>query len=232
MLRISIVETRYTRISVALVALVSLTACVACSETRQGDAVSHPEPSDASLSQQRTGPGDTHTAPAMDSDETDAEPLTPKDMTPEQKLAALPQPIVDLSPQRVIELQVAALGDNNKPFEDAGIYTAFNFASPANKRATGPIERFVAMVKNPIYRNMLDFEKAVFGALDQTDGRAMQIVALYQRTEQGLEPAVYGFTVSKQTEGPQEGMWMTDSVIRMKPEVLEEIDPQRPGDSV
>ena len=223
---------RHARIILTFVVLVSLTAFFGCSETRRDDAVSNLKPSNASSSQQRTGPDDTHAAPAMDSDETEATPLTPKDMTPVQKLAALPQPSVDLSPRQVIELQVAALGDNDKPFKDAGIYTAFNFASPANKRVTGPIERFVTMVKNPIYRDMLDFEKAVFGPLEQTEGRAMQIVVLYQRTEQGLEPAVYGFTISKQIEGPQESMWVTDSVIRMKPEVLEEIDPQRSGDAV
>ena len=55
---------------------------------------------------------------------------------------SVPQPSPELSPREVVQLQVEALGTNDEPFAQAGVKAAFDFASPANKRATGPLERF------------------------------------------------------------------------------------------
>ena len=60
----------------------------------------------------------------------------------------LPQtePDPSLSPQDVVSIQIEALRNNDTPYEDRGIEVTFNFASPTNKRATGPLERFKVMV--------------------------------------------------------------------------------------
>ena len=49
---------------------------------------------------------------------------------------------------RVITLTIQreALANNDDPFENAGIGTAYNFASPANRCSTGPFTQFVTMV--------------------------------------------------------------------------------------
>ena len=58
----------------------------------------------------------------------------------------LPQtkPDPSLSPQDVVSIQIEALRNNDTPYENRGIEVTFNFASPANKRITGPLERFTA----------------------------------------------------------------------------------------
>ena len=65
----------------------------------------------------------------------------------------LPQtePHPALSPRDVVRIQIEALRKNDTPYENRGIEVTFNFASPANKRMTGPLERFKVMVHNPIY---------------------------------------------------------------------------------
>ena len=62
----------------------------------------------------------------------------------------LPQtePDPSLSPQDVVSIQIEALQHNDTPYVDRGIEVTFNFASPTNKRVTGPLERFKAMVRN------------------------------------------------------------------------------------
>ena len=79
----------------------------------------------------------------------------------------LPQtkPDPSLSPQDVVSIQIEALRDNDTPYENRGIEVTFNFASPANKRMTGPIERFAAMVRNPIYAPMINHRTAKYGKL-------------------------------------------------------------------
>ena len=41
----------------------------------------------------------------------------------------------------------------------------WNFASPANKQVTGPIERFIPMVKTPAYEPMLHRSRVQYGTL-------------------------------------------------------------------
>ena len=65
-----------------------------------------------------------------------------------------PQP--GLSPAQVVQYQVTALQHNDDPKSDAGIERAFQFASPANKQATGPLENFTQILKSPAYAPMLN----------------------------------------------------------------------------
>ena len=126
---------------------------------------------------------------------------------------SLPQPSPRYTPAEVVRLQVEALADNDEPSEDAGIRTAFNFASPANKAATGPIERFIPLVKNPLYRPMLNHAEAVYGEVEQSGDEAQQPVVL--TTPEG-ERVGYVFSLSKQQGGSHDGCWMTDGVVRVE----------------
>ena len=78
--------------------------------------------------------------------------------------AHLPQtePDPSLSPQDVVSIQIEALQHNDTPYEDRGIEITFNFASPTNKRMTGPLEQFKAMVRNPVYGPMIDHRSAKY----------------------------------------------------------------------
>ena len=118
-----------------------------------------------------------------------------------------PSPDPDLSPRDVVRLQLDALRRNGQLGHDRGIATAFRFASPTNRAITGPLERFVEMLKNPLYRPMLDHASAEFGPV-QDDGDVARVqVVLFGRMG---EVAAYDFTLSRDEETD---CWLTDGVM-------------------
>jgi hypothetical protein len=121
----------------------------------------------------------------------------------------LPTPDPSHDPERVIGIQLDALASNDDPVPNAGIGTAYNFASPANRRHTGPFDRFVRMVEGPQYAPMIDHVEAVRGPLERDGSRAEQRVTL---TGAGGRTATYEFGVSKQSGGRFDGCWLTDRV--------------------
>jgi opacity protein-like surface antigen len=126
--------------------------------------------------------------------------------------ADLPQtkPDPSLSPQDVVSIQIEALRNNDTPYENRGIEVTFNFASPANKRITGPIERFAAMVRNPIYAPMINHRTAKYGKL-MIEGEIASIDIILI-SEDGAYVG-YRFTLSRQQGSQYEGSWMTDAVV-------------------
>ncbi len=124
----------------------------------------------------------------------------------------LPQtePDPSLSPQDVVSIQIEALGNNDTPYENRGIEVTFNFASPANKRMTGPLERFKVMVRNPTYGPMIDHRSAKYENL-VVEGESARIdVILISKENEYLG---YRFFLSRQQGNEYEGSWMTDAVI-------------------
>jgi Domain of unknown function (DUF4864) len=135
-----------------------------------------------------------------------------------QKLMFLPyflQPSPELSPTMVVKIQLAALQRNGKYDRhfgvDFGIAAAFVFASPSNKLNTGPLSRFMRMVRNPIYRPMIDHQEAYFGKLVINGNQAWQKVTLIDKEG---KMSRYIFGLSRQGEGQYWQCWMTDSVQR------------------
>lgn len=118
-----------------------------------------------------------------------------------------------LSPAEVIRIQVEALAKKDVPYENAGIEIVFRFASPANKSVTGPLERFVELVSNPVYRPMLNHRVAQYGELDVTGDKAVQPVILTARDGKKVG---YLFSLSRQKTGRYASCWMTNSVIRFE----------------
>jgi hypothetical protein len=66
----------------------------------------------------------------------------------------MPRP--ELSPEQVVQYQIEALQHNDEPKLDTGIERAFRFASPSNKQMTGPLEKFIRIVKSPVYSPMVN----------------------------------------------------------------------------
>ncbi len=122
----------------------------------------------------------------------------------------LPTPDPSRGPGAVVETQLTALADNDAPVENAGIKTAYNFASPANRRATGPLDRFIEMVEGPQYAPMIDHVSAVTGPVERDGSRATQRVTL---TGPRGRTVTYRFGVSKGADGPFDGCWLTDRVV-------------------
>lgn len=119
--------------------------------------------------------------------------------------ALVPRP--GLSPGEVIRIQLEALRRNDD--RDRGIEVAFRFASPANREQTGPLLRFIRMIKQGPYALMLGFREARYGTIEVRDGRARQRVTLT-----GAHARVsYWFYLSRQTKAPYADCWMTDAVF-------------------
>lgn len=122
------------------------------------------------------------------------------------------QPIPEISPEEVIKYQLKALSSHRA--NDLGIAAAYMFASPANKMYTGPLSRFIRMLKNPLYASMLNHVQAEFEEIVIDGNQAEQRVTLIEANQQAT---VYIFRLSKQQQGPHTGCWMTDSVLKSQP---------------
>lgn len=146
--------------------------------------------------------GDTRIAPASPATRPHADPTSQ------------PGPRTEYQPDQVVQIVMDALQNNDD--RDSGIVTTFNFASPGNKKLTGPVDRFIPMVKSRAYQPMINFQAAEYGELKLSEdkGSAEQTVTLMSA---GGEEAVYVFHLSKQPDGEFKGCWMTDGVIRVRP---------------
>jgi hypothetical protein len=126
----------------------------------------------------------------------------------EEQALTLPTPSPALSPEQVVRIQLESLQHNDAA--NKGIEAAFNFASPDNKRNTGPLTRFVKMFKTPPYNTMLNHKSAEFDPSEISGDSATQRVKLIGADGQST---VYIFLLSKQTEAPYQDCWMTDGVV-------------------
>ena len=122
---------------------------------------------------------------------------------------AYPEP--KLKPNDVVRLQLLAMQQNDD--SDFGIEVTFRFASPANKKQTGPLKRFISLVRNPSYRPLLNHINATFIELTVEEVFAIQDVII---TTSNGERIGYRFRLSIQKGPLYPGCWMTDSVTPFK----------------
>jgi len=121
------------------------------------------------------------------------------------------QPQPSMGPREVVDLQVKAMQQNDHPYENHGIEVAYRFASPDNKKNTGPIDRFTRMLNNEIYQSLLNAQQYGLDAVEIEGEIAVQKVTLIDTQDQ---PVVYYFQLSRQKEGSLKDCWLTDSVVR------------------
>ena len=122
---------------------------------------------------------------------------------------AYPEP--ELKPNDVVRLQLLAMQQNDD--SDFGIEVTFRFASPANKKQTGPLKRFIRLVRNPSYRPLLNHINATFLELTVEEDFAVQDVII---TTSNGKRIGYRFRLSIQKGPLYPECWMTDSVIPFK----------------
>ena len=63
----------------------------------------------------------------------------PESFTQQEGAPTLVIPFTDLTLPEVVRIQIEALQHNANPYTDAGIPLTFSFASPSNRRNTGPV---------------------------------------------------------------------------------------------
>ncbi|MEL6546894.1 MAG: DUF4864 domain-containing protein [Myxococcota bacterium] len=120
-----------------------------------------------------------------------------------------PNPSAQLSPQQVVEAQLKPLAHNDTPTEDAGIAAAFRFASPENKKVTGPLKKFIGIVRSEAYAPMIDHVRFEVGEPRITGDRAAVPVRLFAANGRKYG---YVFLLGRQNDGQYAGCWMTDGV--------------------
>jgi hypothetical protein len=122
-------------------------------------------------------------------------------------------PRPELSPEQVVQYQAEALQHNDEPTSDAGIERAFRFASPSNKQLTGPLEKFIRIVKSPAYSPMLNSVSSSIVGSEVKDDQAR--IAVHFVAADGRQ-ITYVFVLSKQSEGEFNNCWMTDGVAPLE----------------
>ena len=120
----------------------------------------------------------------------------------------VPRP--EMTPEQVVQFQVTALQRNDDPRTDAGIERAYRFASPSNKTAVGPLEKFARIVKSPAYYPMLNNVSSSIVGSEMEGDKAKVAVKVFVSTG---PPVTYVFVLTKQSGGEFSNCWMTDAVM-------------------
>ena len=124
-----------------------------------------------------------------------------------------PGPSVSLSPSDVVQIQVLALQHINEPTPNAGVWTTFQFASPANRRVTGPYGHFLRLIKSQTNYSFLHARAVRFYPVRQDDTKAEREVEL---TDENGQATRWLLSLSRQQSGKFENCWMTDGVTRVE----------------
>lgn len=117
-------------------------------------------------------------------------------------------PNPELKANEIVSLQLMAMQQND--VSNHGIEITYRFASPQNKVQTGPLSRFIMLVKNPAYRPLLNHLDATFINLKVEGNVAIQEVII--TTSKGTRKG-FRFLLSLQQREPFKDCWMTDAVI-------------------
>ena len=113
-----------------------------------------------------------------------------------------------------MRLQLLAMQKND--VSDYGIEITFRFASPSNKTQTGPLKRFIRLVKNTSYRHLLNHNSVNFLDLTIKENIAIQDMIITTSTGRRIG---YRFRLSLQKSIEYLDCWMTDAVMPF--EILE-----------
>ncbi|HEU0101252.1 MAG TPA: DUF4864 domain-containing protein [Mycobacteriales bacterium] len=122
-------------------------------------------------------------------------------------------PAPGLSPTDVVLAQLAGLRSEPRVGAAAGrgVHQVWAFASPGNRAATGPVQRFAAMLRGSAYAALLEHRAAQLGPLvDRGDEAQVEVLVL------GTDDRTVGFTwvLARQRTGAYAGCWLTEGVVR------------------
>ena len=126
--------------------------------------------------------------------------------------ASIPLPNSERGPAEVVGIVAEALQNNNSPIPNAGVFTAYQFASPANRAATGPYGRFLQIVRGQESRPLIGRHPLDRGELVIRGYRAEQDVRVHP---DGGPAITFRFLLSRQTAGSCAACWMVDGVVRV-----------------
>ena len=126
-------------------------------------------------------------------------------------------PAQTYTPAMVVEFQLEAMRHVPESFDEGEPFQALDvvhrFASQANRRSTGPLLRFGAIVSGPAYAPMLGARSGHVTEVSVHPDRPFARVDAEVVAEDGAV-VPYVFYLSREVEGVHEGCWVTDGVIR------------------
>ena len=70
--------------------------------------------------------------------------------------ADLIKPSSKIDPAKVVSIQLKGLMNNDEPSKDHGIKQTWEFAHPSNKEYTGPLSRFINLIKSENYKMLIN----------------------------------------------------------------------------
>ena len=118
-------------------------------------------------------------------------------------------------PAEVVKIQLVALMNNDKKFEDSGIEQTWNFAHPNNKKNTGPLPNFKMMIKSNSYQMLLNHMSHTITELGSSDNWAQFEVVILDKDKIYHK---FNWQVEKFTlEGPLQDCWLTTVVTNPIP---------------
>ena len=113
-------------------------------------------------------------------------------------------------PAEVVKIQLVALMNNDKKFEDSGIEQTWNFAHPNNKKNTGPLTNFKMMIKGNSYQMLLNHLSHTITELGSSENWAQFEVIILDKEKIYHK---FNWQVEKFTmEGPLQDCWLTTVV--------------------
>ena len=129
--------------------------------------------------------------------------------------AELLKPNSNIKPSEVVKIQLLGLQNNNKVFNDSGIEQTWNFAHPMNKQATGPLDRFKAMLKSNNYQMMINHISHTITQVRRGDDWVQFEVIILDKEKIYHK---FNWQVEKFTEdGPLKDCWLTTMVSSPEP---------------
>ena len=129
--------------------------------------------------------------------------------------AELLKPNSNIKPDKVIEIQLSGLQNNDLIYKDSGIEQTWNFAHPNNKKATGPLDRFKRMIKGNNYQMMINHLSHTVTQVMRGDDWVQFEVILLDKEKIYHK---FNWQVEKYTgDGPLKNCWLTTMVSSPEP---------------
>ena len=124
--------------------------------------------------------------------------------------ADLIKPNISIEPDQVVKIQLEGLMNNDEPNLDYGIKQTWEFAHPSNKKYTGPLPRFINLLKSESYKMLINhLDSEIIEVFKSSNQYGFEITIL------GDDKKYYKFqwVVEKYyDEGPLKDCWLTTSV--------------------
>ena len=124
--------------------------------------------------------------------------------------AELIKPNIEIEPDQVVKIQLNGLMNNDEPYLDDGIRQTWEFAHPSNKKYTGPLPRFINLLKSESYKMLINhLDSEIIEVFKSSNQYGFEITIL------GNDKKYYKFqwVVEKYyKEGPLKDCWLTTSV--------------------